>query len=188
MSIDGTASDDVVTLGRLDTPLGAFGAAFSPTGIGRLTFPAEPLATCEAWTARWMPEARRIEDPRRLRQLAEELTAYFEGDLRKFDVPVDLRGTPFQVQVWRALLDIQYGEVRSYAAVATEIRRPSAVRAVGAANGSNPVPIVVPCHRVIGSGGTLTGYGGGLDLKRRLLELEGSLGRIAADRRQTALF
>jgi len=188
MSIDDTSADDVVTLGTVATPIGTFGAALSPRGLGRLTFPNEPFAAPLAWAARWMPGARRVEGRSQLRRLGEELTAYFEGGLREFGVPVDLRGTPFQVRVWQALLGIAYGEVWSYAQVAAEIGQPTAVRAVGAANGSNPVPIVVPCHRVIGSGGTLTGYGGGLDLKRQLLELEGSLGRAPADDRQPLLF
>jgi methylated-DNA-[protein]-cysteine S-methyltransferase len=105
---------------------------------------------------------------------ANELRAYFAGVLRVFTVPLDMQGTDFQLDVWNQLLKIPYGETRSYAQVAEAIGRPKAVRAVGAANGSNPVAIVVPCHRVIGSSGKLTGYGGGLPLKKRLLELEGS--------------
>ena len=92
-----------------------------------------------------------------------------------FDLPLDLRGTPFQNQVWNALLEIPYGVTRSYAEIARAVRNPAAVRAVGAANGSNPVALVVPCHRVIASGGKLGGYGGGLDLKRRLLAMEQSV-------------
>jgi O-6-methylguanine DNA methyltransferase len=103
------------------------------------------------------------------------LRAYLEGRLTGFTVSVDLRGTPFQTRVWRALGEIPYGRTRSYAEVAAAIGRPRAVRAVGAANGANPVPIVVPCHRVIGAGGGLTGYGGGLAMKRWLLVLEGVL-------------
>lgn len=105
-----------------------------------------------------------------------QLRAYFAGDLRQFDLPLDMVGTAFQQRVWRELLKIPYGETRSYSEVARTIGAPAAVRAVGSANGSNPIPIVVPCHRVIGSGGKLVGYGGGLPLKRRLLALErGSL-------------
>jgi len=108
-------------------------------------------------------------------EAAEELRTYFAGILRVFRVPLDLVGTDFQLSVWRQLLTIPYGETRSYAQIAEAIGRPTAVRAVGAANGSNPVAIVVPCHRVIGSSGKLTGYGGGLPLKKRLLELEGAI-------------
>jgi methylated-DNA-[protein]-cysteine S-methyltransferase len=104
------------------------------------------------------------------------LRAYFAGDLRQFDLPLEPEGTPFQQRVWKELLKIPYGETRSYMEIAQHIGAPAAVRAVGAANGANPLPIVVPCHRVIGASGKLVGYGGGLNLKRRLLALErGSL-------------
>lgn len=165
--------DHTVVLGQFKTPLGVFGAALTPDGVGRLTFPDEPFARCETWARRWTPLADRREEPAALRPLAEELNAYLEGDLCEFGVPVDLRGTPFQEAVWRALQQIGYGEIRSYAAIANAIGRPTAVRAVGAANGVNPVPIIVPCHRVIGSNGTLTGYGGGMELKAWLLRREG---------------
>jgi O-6-methylguanine DNA methyltransferase len=166
---------DIVIIGTIETPIGVFGAAFSRSGIGRLALPTEGLSVCEAWLARWLPRARVVRDGRQLHDLAEQLAAYFEGRLRAFTIPVDLRGTPFQVQVWRALQGIRYGEVRTYSALAAAIGRPRAVRAVGAANGANPLPIIIPCHRLIGSNGTLVGYGGGLPLKRRLLELEGAL-------------
>lgn len=108
-----------------------------------------------------------------LEQAERELREYFAGSRRAFDVPVAAEGTVFQQQVWDALRGIPYGELRSYRDVAVTIGKPAAVRAVGAANGRNPVPIIVPCHRVIGSNGTLTGFGGGLETKRRLLALEG---------------
>ena len=103
---------------------------------------------------------------------ARQLGEYFGGIRREFDLPLDLRGTDFQVSVWKALLKIPYGETRSYGQIALELGKAAAVRAVGAANGANPIAIVVPCHRVIGARGALTGYGGGLDRKRFLLELE----------------
>ena len=102
-----------------------------------------------------------------------QLQAYFRGGLREFDLPLEILGTPFQVAVWRQLLTIPFGETRSYLQVAQSVGRPAAVRAVGAANGANPIAIVVPCHRVIGASGKLVGYGGGLPLKKRLLALEG---------------
>lgn len=108
-------------------------------------------------------------------EAARQLQAYFAGELREFDLPLDLHGTDFQLRVWRELERIPYGETRSYSQIAAAIGAPQAVRAVGAANGANPIPIVVPCHRVIGAGGKLVGYGGGLPLKKRLLELEGAL-------------
>jgi methylated-DNA-[protein]-cysteine S-methyltransferase len=104
----------------------------------------------------------------------EQLAAYFAGELREFRLEVALRGTAFQHRVWAALREIRYGETCSYTELATAIGSPTAVRAVGLANGKNPVSIVVPCHRVVGANGSLTGYGGGTDRKRALLELEGA--------------
>jgi O-6-methylguanine DNA methyltransferase len=124
------------------------------------------------------------EDPRNpsnpmVAEAIRQLRAYFGGELTRFDLPLDLRGTSFQLRVWQALQEIPYGATCSYMQLATAIGAPRAVRAVGAANGSNPIPIVVPCHRVIGSGGKLVGYGGGLPLKRLLLDLEAGRMRIA---------
>ena len=110
-----------------------------------------------------------------LRAYTNELSEYFAGHRRKFDFPLDLRGTDFQLACWNSLLAIPYGETRSYADIARAVGKPNAFRAVGMANNRNPVAIVVPCHRVIAADGTLCGYGGGLDVKRRLLELEGAL-------------
>ena len=108
-------------------------------------------------------------------EAVRQLRAYFAGQLRRFDLPLDMEGTDFQLRVWRELENIRYGETRSYLEIAAAIGAPRAVRAVGAANGANPIPIVVPCHRVIGASGKLVGYGGGLPLKKRLLQLEGAL-------------
>lgn len=168
-----------VTLGIVATPIGPFGAVLSPRGLCRLGTPPEPPAARDAWIERWLPGARPIPDPRALAAVGEQLSAYFEGALRAFALPLDLRGTPFQTRVWQALRDIPYGQTRTYAEVAAAIGAPTSVRAVGAANGANPIMIVVPCHRVIGSRGALTGYGGGLDMKFRLLRREGVLmGRL----------
>lgn len=107
-----------------------------------------------------------------LRSTASQLDEYFDGDRQEFDLPLDLRGTEFQVTVWQSLADIAYGETATYAQQAATIGRPSAVRAVGGANGRNPVSIVLPCHRVVGASGKLTGFAGGLDAKRFLLDHE----------------
>lgn len=120
------------------------------------------------------PQGERNDGNQLMREAANQLQAYFGGKLRQFRIPLDIEGTEFQKRVWRQLEEIPYGETRSYAQIAAAIGRPAAVRAVGAANGRNPLAIVVPCHRVIGTGGKLTGYGGGLPLKKRLLELEGA--------------
>lgn len=105
---------------------------------------------------------------------AEQLQAYFDGHVQKFTLPLVASGTDFQKQVWAALMNIGYGETASYADIARAIGNPKAVRAVGAANGRNPIAIVVPCHRIIGTNGRLTGYAGGLSRKHYLLELEGA--------------
>ena len=107
-----------------------------------------------------------------LDRAAEQLRAYFGGELRAFDLPLDMQGTAFQKSVWLQLLEIPYGQTRSYSDIARALGAPKAVRAVGAANGRNPIAIIVPCHRVIGAGGSLVGYGGGLPLKKFLLDLE----------------
>ena len=111
----------------------------------------------------------------------QQLEEYFAGQRREFTFPLDLRGTEFQLACWQALLAIPYGETRTYADIARVVGKSGAFRAVGMANNRNPVAIVVPCHRVIGSDGTLCGYGGGLEIKRKLLGLEGALsGTLAA--------
>ncbi|MFF0557623.1 methylated-DNA--[protein]-cysteine S-methyltransferase [Streptomyces sp. NPDC020472] len=111
-------------------------------------------------------------DPRPFGEAIRQLDAYFAGELTEFDLPLNLIGTPFQLRVWEQLLRIPYGETRTYGELAEELGSPGASRAVGLANGKNPVSIIVPCHRVIGAGGGLTGYGGGLDRKQRLLAFE----------------
>jgi methylated-DNA-[protein]-cysteine S-methyltransferase len=110
-----------------------------------------------------------------LRETMNQLNAYFGKRLTRFDLPLSPAGTPFQIEVWEELERIPYGHVISYGELAKRIGRPSASRAVGAANGANPIPIVIPCHRVIGGNGSLTGYGGGLAVKTALLQLEGSI-------------
>jgi methylated-DNA-[protein]-cysteine S-methyltransferase len=115
-----------------------------------------------------------VKDDRPNRKVLSQLRKYLEGKLKKFDCPLDMEGTSFQKRVWRALEKIPYGKTRSYADVARTIGHPKAFRAVGNANGSNPVPIIVPCHRVIESNGGLGGYGSGIGIKKRLLDLERS--------------
>jgi methylated-DNA-[protein]-cysteine S-methyltransferase len=113
---------------------------------------------------------------------AQQLHAYFAGELRRFDLPLAPHGTPFQRGVWSALIRIPYAETATYGEIAAEVGRPDAPRAVGAANGQNPIAVIIPCHRVIGAGGTLTGYGGGLERKRMLLELEAGVSSLAGIR------
>lgn len=117
-------------------------------------------------------------------EATNQLEAYFEGELKEFDLPMRLDGTPFQRTVWQQLQLIPYGETRTYGELAALLGKPNASRAVGLANGKNPIGVIVPCHRVIGTGGSLTGYGGGLDRKQRLLAFEGA----ATPRKEDALF
>lgn len=128
-----------------------------------------------AWLGRRLSPGNVVEDEaiEPLSRAMDQLRRYLAGERVQFSCPLDLRGTDFQVAVWRELYRIPYGQTRTYAQIADAIGRPKAVRAVGAANGANPVAVIVPCHRVIGSNGTLTGYGGGLPMKEWLLALEG---------------
>jgi len=146
------------------SPLGELQLVAGPRGLTRIVFPDDRQPVYPQ--AHWKPADRVV------RTAERQLTEYFAGDREEFDLPLDPNGTPFQMRVWRALLQIPYGETVSYGELARRIGRPKAQRAVGAANGSNPLPIIVPCHRVIGSNGSLTGYGGGLDIKRHLLDIE----------------
>lgn len=148
----------------LDTPLGTIVAAWNDDGVVSIRLGPDAVATARG--RGWRP-VKGAGVP-----VTEQLRAYFAGELRAFDLRVVQEGTDFQRRVWNALAGISYGETRSYADIARAIARPSAVRAVGAANGRNDVPIVVPCHRVIGSGGELRGYAGGLGVKAALLRFE----------------
>ncbi|KUO96345.1 methylated-DNA--[protein]-cysteine S-methyltransferase [Ferroacidibacillus organovorans] len=144
-------------------------------GLCTILFSDETYENLERWVKKSIPGAILKADETKLLPYIDEIRDYLCGRLQVFSSPLDLRGTPFQVQVWRALQQIPYGQTRSYSEIAANVGRKNAVRAVGAANGANPLPIMIPCHRVIGKNGTLTGYSGGLDIKVRLLKLEGHL-------------
>ena len=118
------------------------------------------------------PRAEWVRDDKPFREAVSQLEAYFAGAMKDFDLPLQLEGTEFQKTVWRALREIPYGETWSYGQLARHIGKPQAMRAVGAANGRNPIPVIIPCHRVIGADGSLTGFGGGLPIKKQLLALE----------------
>ena len=148
----------------LETPIGELLLAGDADGLSLIGFPKGSM--------RREPESDWIFNEKPLAEVRRQLREYFAGKRRVFDLPLNLSGTEFQVSVLRALLEIPYGETVSYGEIAKRIGRPRAVRAVGAANGRNPLPVVVPCHRVIGSTGDLTGFGGGLDTKEALLRLE----------------
>lgn len=152
------------------TPIGDLRVVASDDGIREIRLPL-PDGAARA-------SARDDPDHPLLRRARTQLDEYFRGERSEFDLPLDVEGTPFQQEVWKALTGIPYGATTSYGALADLVGRPGAARAVGAANGRNPVPIVVPCHRVIGARGELVGYGGrsdaGLAMKRWLLDLETS--------------
>ncbi len=173
------ASQTILSL-SLPTPLGRMYLAATPKGIARIELPGpEAEARMNVWLALRFPMAsRRVGVTPILRKAASQLEAYFTGGLTEFSLPLDLRGTPFQLAVWRAVATIPYNRTSTYGDIARAIGRPRAVRAVGAAQAANPLPIVIPCHRVIGSNGSLTGYGGGLDAKRWLLEHEAQVGGL----------
>jgi methylated-DNA-[protein]-cysteine S-methyltransferase len=151
-----------VSVRTVDTPIGTLGLVGSEAGLTQVRFSSAGLEPDGASAA--------------LDEAAAQLQAYFAGELVEFDLPLDLRGTEFQRRCWLALATIPYGQTVSYGEQARRLGLgPDAARAVGAANGRNPLPLVLPCHRVIGADGSLTGFGGGLHVKRFLLELEGAL-------------
>jgi len=157
-----------------ESPVGPLLLAVSDDGVHAIEFnaPRHPVKRDARWEAAGHPL---------LDVLSVQLDEYFAGERHHFDLPLAPEGTDFQRTVWHALARIPYGDTCSYAQLANTIGQPSAVRAVGAANGRNPIPIILPCHRVIGADGALTGFGGGLPTKRFLLELEGALPPAAED-------
>ncbi|MGH9748277.1 MAG: methylated-DNA--[protein]-cysteine S-methyltransferase [Candidatus Acidiferrales bacterium] len=149
---------------RYESPLGMMLLAADARGLRLISF-------AEGWRPE-RPQPGWREDRAPFDETIRQLGAYFEGRLRDFNLPLSLEGTEFQLRVWHALCEIPYGETISYGQLAHRLGNPKGARAVGLANGSNPIPIVVPCHRVIGSNGSLVGYGGGLSNKKALLALE----------------
>ncbi|MEM7641433.1 MAG: methylated-DNA--[protein]-cysteine S-methyltransferase [Pseudomonadota bacterium] len=149
----------------LNTPIGALLLAADDLGLARVSFPTGDRTV--------RPGADWAEDAAPLTEALAQLRAYFAGELTAFDLALSPGGTTFQRSVWLTLPDIGFGETASYSDIARRIGRPRATRAVGAANGANPLPIVLPCHRIVGADGSLTGFGGGLPIKRFLLAHEG---------------
>ena len=162
----------------LETPIGTLRLVADQHGLRRICFPRERHPRPDDHDGEHAPA--------QLAEAKRQLTEYFAGERRTFDLPLSPHGTPFQRKVWEALREIPWGETWSYAELARRIGQPSAMRAVGSANGRNPLPIVVPCHRVIGADGSLTGFGGGLGIKSQLLALEGHAGELFAEEVQRA--
>ncbi|HEY6565561.1 MAG TPA: methylated-DNA--[protein]-cysteine S-methyltransferase [Pirellulaceae bacterium] len=157
--------NQIVWYSYAPSPLGNLLMTANEDGLTGLFFPCHQQRSA--------PQSGWVSDAQPFQNLRRQLDAYFRGNLRDFDVPLSMSGTPFEQRVWTALREIPYGVTVSYRDIAEQIGQGKAFRAVGLANGRNPIPILVPCHRVIGANGQLTGYGGGLETKKWLLELEG---------------
>jgi len=164
---------DVATWATIKSRIGVIRVAATPQGVCKIALGRETAQDFLGWLERHVGHVPRRPECSGLVALAlDQIAEYLAGRRREFDLPLDVRGTDFQRRAWAAVAAIPYGQTRTYSQVAQAIGRPAAVRAVGAANGANPLPLVVPCHRVLGSDGSLTGYGGGLDVKRKLLDME----------------
>lgn len=160
-----TATCDIeISYTQIESPVGPLLLAGDDSGLREINFVHGRHSAS--------PDPLWKQDRRAFNEVIAQLEAYFAGKLKDFDVPLAPEGTPFQQKVWKNLCDIPFGETISYGELARRIDNPNASRAVGLANGSNPIPIIIPCHRVIGSNGKLTGYGGGLPIKEKLLALE----------------
>ena len=166
---------ETVHIAGANSPIGRFRVASTDVGLAYVELPHSSGRGMRDWMERYVPERRCVDEIGPNRAAIEQILEYLASERTHFDVPLDLRGTPFQRAVWDALLEIPYGESRSYADVARAVGRPKAQRAVGSANSANPVSLIVPCHRVIAADGSLGGYGGGQELKARLLAMELSL-------------
>lgn len=152
---------------QLETPIGTLLLVANERGLERIEFPV--TSGTHTINPAWSRGGAIVEET------ARQLSEYFAGERQQFDLPLNASGTTFMKSVWEELTRIPFGETTSYGSIANTLGKPSAARAIGSANGKNPIPIVVPCHRVIGADGSLTGFAGGLDIKRQLLELEGIL-------------
>jgi len=164
--------ENTVSYAHMDSPLGPIWLAATCTGLCTIGLGAKQPENFFAWVSRHLPGMALREDHTALTAAVAQLDEYFAGRRRTFDLVLDIRGTTFQNDVWAQLMQVPYGSTTTYGEIAQRIGRPRASRAVGAAIGANPLPIVVPCHRVIGAQGTLIGYGGGLENKTILLDIE----------------
>lgn len=176
-SVGEAHSHEIIYYDEITTPIGILTLCTSVKGICLIEMGSFTTkeAIIQQWSRNWAQDAEFIQDGERLSEVKIQLEQYFIGERKQFDLPLDLRGTLFQLQVWAILADIPYGETRSYEQLAEAIERPKAVRAVGAAINKNPVTIIVPCHRIIGEDGSLAGYAYGPEIKSQLLSIEGAL-------------
>lgn len=168
------AGEAHVFFADMDSPIGPLTIVKGEQELYKIEFGriAQTLPSLQNWMKKVFPERACAQDNEQIAPVAAQLREYFRGDRFQFSLPLVFQGTTFQKQVWQALRQIPYGETRTYKDIAEAIGSPKAIRAVGNANNKNPLSIVVPCHRVIGANGSLTGYGGGLDKKQYLLQFE----------------
>ncbi|MDT8862368.1 methylated-DNA--[protein]-cysteine S-methyltransferase [Alkalihalobacillus sp. MEB130] len=166
---------------EMNSPLGTLTIVATEKGVCHIHFGemTKCMASLKAWLKKQGRKGEVVRCKETLKPICEQLEDYFTGKRNHFDVPLDLCGTEFQKKVWNTLKEIEYGQTKSYKEIAQEIGAPKAVRAIGGANNQNPIPIIIPCHRVIGSNGNMVGYGGGLDKKELLLSLEGAIEKIS---------
>lgn len=168
-------ASNVLFYKEITSPIGPLVLVATSKGLCRVTFGtmAQNQEGLQEWAARWFGGQTQLQEhASSLAPVVEQLEEYFRGERLSFDGELDLKGTEFQKKVWTALLSVPYGETASYKHIAEAIQSPKAVRAVGGANNKNPVPVIIPCHRIIGASGDLIGYAGGLDIKISLLNLE----------------
>lgn len=169
--------NQIIYWSRYTSKIGRFYLAATINGLCFMGSPNKGIEELENWANKRFPTYELVQDDKRLDPYKQELEEYFIGERRTFSMPVDVEGTPFQMKIWAALKEIPYGETITYSQIANMINKPSAVRAVGTAIGRNPLLVSVPCHRVVGKDGSLTGYRGGLEMKKSLLQLEQKQGR-----------
>ncbi len=163
------------TWSRFETSFGDMHAASTNAGLCRLRLSAEPEGSFFEWLEHHAEGGSLMEHRHAHERVRRQIDEFASGERSSFDIPLDLIGTPFQVRVWRELLAIPFGTTLSYGELARRVERPQGAQSVGRANGANPLPIIVPCHRVIGSDAALVGYAGGIEMKARLLRLEGAI-------------
>ena len=162
----------IIYKARFDSPIGKLVAASSEAGLCYVALPRASGRGLTGWKRRHAPDEKLVEGYEPNRMAIKQIVEFLEGKREVFELELDMRATAFQQDVYDVVAAIPYGESISYAEVAERVGRPAAVRAVGAANGANPIPLVVPCHRVVAKSGQLQGYAGGVDLKARLLAME----------------
>lgn len=165
---------ELLAVSRFETPIGPLRVVCSEKGLAHLELPHQSGRGLGGWMKTHAPAARLVDGGAANERVVDQILEYVEGRRRVFELDLDLRATPFQLAVYQRVAKIPYGETLAYSDIAEAMGAPKAVRAVGAANGANPIPLVIPCHRVIARGGALQGYAGGLELKARLLAMEGA--------------